>query len=58
MKKKSETKLENWKWPMIRRADGRIEYQCPHGVGHGWIHGCDGCCSHTSFPKAKKENTR
>ena len=43
----------------IKRADGRIEYVCEHGVGHTvavpgdkedesawWIHGCDGsvCC--------------
>ena len=37
------------------RADGRIEWQCKHAVGHpvyvpeglgmtGWIHGCDWCC--------------
>lgn len=23
---------------------GRREVFCPHGVGHGGIHGCDGCC--------------
>ena len=36
-----------------RRADGRIEWYCEHGVGHTiWfpegnsgIHGCCGCCS-------------
>ena len=39
----------------IYRADGRIEHQCEHGVGHTvfippnrddswWVHGCDGCC--------------
>ena len=35
-----------------RRADGRIEWHCEHGIGHTvWypkgsngIHGCDGCC--------------
>lgn len=35
-----------------RRADGRIEWVCEHGVGHTiWypkhsdsVHGCDGCC--------------
>ena len=40
------------------REDGRVEWVCPHGVGHTvshidpaklevswiWIHGCDGCC--------------
>lgn len=37
------------KW--IARADGRIEWVCPHGVGHtayspngDYVHGCDGCC--------------
>lgn len=42
---------------MIRRADGRLEWACSHGVGHTvavpavvadqdawWAHGCDGCC--------------
>lgn len=35
----------------LRRADGRIEWVCTHGVGHtvwcpneNYIHGCDGCC--------------
>lgn len=45
-------------WPIINRGDGRVEIQCPHGVGHpshhlstnwsSWmgIHGCDSevCC--------------
>ena len=36
--------------------DGRNEWHCTHadgskGPGHGnHIHGCDGCCSHESFP--------
>ena len=39
----------------IRRADGRVEQICEHGVGHTvddgkmasymLIHGCDGCCA-------------
>ena len=42
----------------LRRADGRLERLCEHGVGHTvavpaehaetdayWIHGCDGCCA-------------
>jgi hypothetical protein len=37
---------------LLKRADGRIEWVCPHGVGHTVyvpkgntsIHGCDGCC--------------
>lgn len=39
------------KWEKIKRADGRIEYVCEHGVGHGeHIHGCDGCCSREDYP--------
>lgn len=42
----------------LRRADGRIEWICEHGIGHTvWFpkgsdgtHGCDGCCL-----KLKKE---
>lgn len=41
---------------VLRRADGRVEWLCKHGVGHtifapermgkaGYVHGCDGCCS-------------
>ena len=33
------------------RLDGRIEWICPHGIGHtayspegDYSHGCDGCC--------------
>ena len=35
----------------IEREDERIEWICPHGVGHtvysptqNYVHGCDGCC--------------
>ena len=39
-----------------RRADGRVEWVCEHGVGHTvynpndwgeytYVHGCDGCCT-------------
>lgn len=41
------------------RSDGRLEWICPHGIGHTvqvpakykddkswWVHGCDGCCKH------------
>src|SRR3990167_7073574 len=41
----------------ILRSDGRIEWECEHGIGHTlrvpekyenewawWSHGCDGCC--------------
>lgn len=44
---KSKT-LISWKWPYA----GRGELLCPHGVGHGGIHGCDGCCGSPSFKKA------
>lgn len=34
-----------WHWPFLRiNSNGAREYQCPHGVGHGGIHCCDGCC--------------
>ncbi len=38
----------DWHWPY----HGRGELSCPHGVGHGGFHGCDGCCTHESFLKA------
>ena len=39
------------KWKESKRANGRMEWLCEHGVGHGnHIHGCDGCCSDPSFP--------
>jgi hypothetical protein len=38
----------------VKRADGRVEQVCVHGVGHTissprrgkheFVHGCDGCC--------------
>ena len=28
-----------------RGEDGHPEYECIHGVGHGGVHTCDGCCS-------------
>jgi hypothetical protein len=43
------------KWIKMVREDGRIEYLCEHGVGHGnHIHGCDGCCSRKDYPRAVK----
>lgn len=44
-------------WTTIRRADGRIEYVCEHGVGHGdHVHGCCGysCCMRKDFPLRTK----
>lgn len=41
------------KWHKIIREDGRIEYICEHGVGHGnHVHGCCGfrCCSRKDYP--------
>ena len=39
------------KWIKVKRMDGRIEYNCEHGVGHGvHNHGCDGCCSREDYP--------
>ena len=36
----------NWtKYPRAKK-----ELACEHGVGHGGVHGCDGCC----FKKAWK----
>ncbi len=48
---------------IIRRADGRLEWHCEHGVGHtiyapkgsDFVHGCDGCCGSEEFKKAKKK---
>ena len=50
--------IEKSKWAkeLNRRADGRVEWLCSHGVGHTILipkgasknmygHGCDLCCS-------------
>jgi len=38
-------------WIKTMRQDGRVEYTCEHGVGHGLhVHGCDGCCARPDFP--------
>lgn len=45
-----------WHWPKGRvNHGGSQEYLCQHGVGHGGVHGCDGCCSDPSFPKSTKK---
>jgi len=51
MKKKTskpKDKLAKWDWPY----HGRGELSCPHSVGHGGIHGCDGCCRAPGFKEA------
>ena len=44
------------KWIPSPRADGRMEWICEHGVGHGnHVHGCchKGCCGRDDFPGTK-----
>ncbi len=51
--------LKDWPWPYLRNnLGGTAEYECPHGIGHGGIHGCDGCCHHESFERITSENKR
>lgn len=55
MNKPKKVNFEGWKWPYLRRNfGGSIELECPHGVGHGGVHGCCGCCRHESYTKALK----
>ncbi len=55
--KKKEDELKDWKWPFLRiNFNGAKEYECPHGVGHGGFHGCEGCCSHPSFEKMTQKH--
>ena len=45
-----ELLLNNWDWLQNRLT--KLEFACPHGVGHSLdVHGCDGCCRHKSFKK-------
>jgi len=47
----------NPQWTPSPREDGRMEWICEHGVGHGeHIHGCDvhdgkACCQRDSYPR-------
>lgn len=42
---------KKWHWPFLRfNFGGAKEYACPHGIGHGGTHGCDGCCTDQDFP--------
>ena len=61
-------------WEKTRRADGRVEWVCGHGVGHPDLnqlaelpeedrgtlsaHGCDGCCSRDDFPGKRSDMSR
>jgi len=53
------------------RIDGRVEWQCEHGVGHTvwvepkyrkqkawWSHGCDNCCIKSKEFKAVKRRLK
>lgn len=43
-----EGKME---WEPCPRADGRMEWLCECGIGHGnHVHGCCGCCSRGDYP--------
>ena len=43
--------LDEFSWQPCPRNDGRMEWLCPHGVGHGnHTHGCDGCCERLDYP--------
>jgi len=56
--KKSQKKDKPWHWPFQRMSDGP-EYACPHGVGHSiGVHGCDGCCRDSNFPKGTQNDKK
>lgn len=43
-------------WRDAPRANGRMEWLCPHSRGHGnHIHGCDGCCERDDYPGRSKK---
>jgi hypothetical protein len=47
--------FNEWGWPFDRiNSGGDIEYACEHGVGHGGMHGCDGCCRKTNLDVFKQ----
>ena len=50
-----QKKVKRWLpvWKKAKRS--KPELDCQHGIGHGGVHGCDGCCSHESFNKAWKD---
>ena len=54
-RKQPKDELSKWRWPFLRtNFGGAAEYACPHGIGHGGVHGCDGCCSHKSFKEKRR----
>lgn len=55
---------------LFYRTNGRVEWLCPHDVGHTvavpashvdsvawWTHGCDGCCMSEENQKAMLKAT-
>ena len=47
--------IKAWHWPFLRiNSGGDKEYACRHGIGHGGMHGCDGCCRDKDFPQPQK----
>jgi hypothetical protein len=52
-------KTKKWHWPFLRiNFGGDIELMCEHGVGHGGLHGCDGCCRDKEYVKRLKSFKR
>ena len=53
---------------LVKRSDGRVEWICPHNVGHtltasikkgtSSVHGCDGCCNTQEYKDANEEYSR
>ncbi len=54
-----KVKADIWHWPFLGiNSNGAKEYACQHGVGHGGIHGCDGCpCNIKVIVAAWRETT-
>jgi hypothetical protein len=51
--------VNGWGWPFQRiNSGGDAEYSCEHGVGHGGMHGCDGCCHKTGIEHFKQITKR
>ena len=39
-------------WKKLAYSDGRVEWQCEHGIRHSssGSHTCDKCCTRADFP--------